>query len=306
MCADRDLYTDNDAENIFIEAIKTFSPLRLKSIEDFLKEFQKERSHVNQNFNKIQLGKYNSLDYQSFVHTMIKKTEFKNFSLAIPPSFRSLFNMHLEDKPEYNLLMWALPYLRPENKFLLIGKILLHAQRGLAFKEVEEFIDHYLAETLVNTTNRLVEYLLTHFDGTMIKYTDIVIDKTLKNQAINVKGFYSKKEYRDTFKSELMDSLKKTIPSDKLKPDDYKGIIISRNNLLKWNEKQNFNFLFNTLEFRNYYWKRFFDPEVQYADMKEYHERPSLYFRSVDLINRNAENNEDLVSESAQLNANNN
>ena len=263
-CGGRDYHTDNEAENIFIESIQAFSPLRSHTLKDFLTDFKKKRTETTkEEGDKIEEDhEYNSNDYRKFILAHFKNNSpYKIFCKELPPPFEDgVFDVPLKEKPEYNLLLWGLPYLKDKNKFGLLREILVHGDMGLSYGELETFVEHYLEASLVETTKRMNAKLQDLKDGSL--KNDKIIDSKVKKDGEEAASFYEGQEYRDIMKKEIMDGVKSVVPEKlkkELSPEDLKHYILNPK-LLK--EIKGLDFLFDPLELRNYVWFRFKAPPV--------------------------------------------
>lgn len=261
-CLGRDYSTDNEAENLFIESIKAFSPLKSHSLTDFLRDFKKKRSEEKKEQEDVieEDLTYNSTDYKKFVLAHLNKSShYKVFSKEVPPTFDQLFETHIKERPEYNLLVWGLPYLKDSHKLPLLGDVLLEGEKGLSIGEIQEFVDHYLQEQLVNVTRRLNSKLQEEKNGKELRNTNYVIDDRLKKEGNDALAFYEGEEYRQTVRNELMAAVKRASPARVTNDEDYNSVVLSPRVL---SQVKGFDFLFDPLELRHYVWFRFKAPPV--------------------------------------------
>lgn len=206
--------TNNKAENLFISVIYNFNELNDFSAKDFMKLFQNIKSvhYEKKNENTIEEKEtYLSVRYKDFKAKLIDKSNSLNsFHERLFPSFDSLFDLYIQDNPEYNILVFAFPYLREKNKFKALMRCLVDVGVNPTLREILKFIDKMIHETLVCSTKRLVEYIKKLKIGVEIVDTEYIIDNEFKELAKLSLEFYEKQEFFSFIKFDILSSLSKS------------------------------------------------------------------------------------------------
>jgi len=209
VCALGNAYqTSNHAENIIVSSIYNFINILDYSKIDFLDEFQKIKTiqYEKKDENLVEEKEtFLSIKYKEFMKNFIDYSNpYCSFHEYLFPSFDSLFDSYLQDSPEYNLLLFALPYLREKNKMKIIIEILNDNRIKPTLNELLNFLERMYNETIIVSTEKLVKYILKIKNNTEMLDTEYVVDMEMKDQAMKALEFYKKYNYFPIIKKEIM------------------------------------------------------------------------------------------------------
>jgi len=258
-CFSRNIQCDNEAEELFRETLTNYKEITDWDYEQIIKDFKKTRVIELKEDEKQQEEdhKYNSVDYARFLVKFIDKSHsLKKFMKALPPSFDFLFDGHIQDKPEYNFSVWALPFLRNKNKFKYVRDICEDGDAGQSFSDINKFLDHFLEEVLVNMTARMDNVLQERDNGSIVG-DGISVTENLKAASRKALSFFKNEDYRNVIKDEVVMKLMSIIGKKTIEVESYYDTIIKQEQLEKLHEF--FPNFFNPLELRIYVWSRFYD-----------------------------------------------
>lgn len=240
---------DNDAELLFQLAIQTYS-LTSHSFEGVLHLFHSIRSvEESEQDNIIEENQtYSSKDYQAFTQKFYnKESNLRHFHKEFPPGFDRLFEYPLKEDPEYNFFTFAFGFLSGSSKAESIHNFLLNSDKETSVKDFEQFLKHYLDESLGGVTKRMNAVLQTTDDGVFIN-NSYCVDSELKRLGNEVQTFFESKEfYLDIIKEVTSFMFGQVKDINQLKVEDFERV------------EKRFPFLFSIVELRCYVWDKYAD-----------------------------------------------
>lgn len=241
--------TDNEVENLFRDILFSLNlqGFNFLSVVNLISsnyvEKDGEKIYTADQYNELINGKFVDLTH-----------DYKKFHIELFPEFEFLFDGYLKEKPEYNFLIWSLPYLRDQSKWIYIRKILDIGGMTLTYGNFEDFLEHYLTEALTNCTRRL-NTVIQNMDTSYLVNNN-VIASSFKNNANLIEIFYSKHEYIVDIQNTILKDLRLRLVSElSSKEDDYIDIksIVLDSRAIDIMEVE-YDWIFNMQDLRSYYW----------------------------------------------------
>jgi len=279
--------TSNIAENLFISILYNFKVITDINKTDFLDEFQKIKSvqYEKKEMNLVEEREtYLSVRFRDFRSKFIDDNNpFCSFHEIIFPSFDSLFDSYLKDYPEYNLLVFALPYLRESNKFKVLINFLHQIGIKPTLMELFSFIERMLHETLIGSTEKILGYINKIKNGTELLDTEFTIDNNLKKQGYESLEYFKTNTFTTSLKYRILTVLNREerkrykrekynkekvvkiqeneekIHGDNVSEEELINFIDEESELEKYHVEilnDEFKFLMNALDLRSYIWKQ--------------------------------------------------
>ncbi len=264
--------TENDAENLFIQVLYSYNKINDYSKRDFIGLFSNIKSIKQETKEEIIEEKeiYISTDYQKqFVEKLVEEgTVYTAFHRSLLPSFEELFTLYIDNNPEYNIMTFAISYLRDKNKFRIAAETIDSDSKVIHLNALLKFIKHYLDHTLIQTTKRLISKLYEFGNNTVLKGTDYFIDESFKKNADKALAIFENSQYFEYIEANIKQCLKKNkailnnseMKNELSSNDHHMNLNIDENDDIILTKKHyellntEFPFLFNTLDVRKDAW----------------------------------------------------
>jgi hypothetical protein len=252
--------TENDAENLFIQIIYSFNTINDYSKRDILEAFSKVKSiQIENKGDQLEEREtFISTNYDIFIKKFIDgSNSLANFHECLFPSFDELFDSYIQDKPEFNIMIFAISFLRDKNKFRVAAEIIEEVDnKKITLSSLLQFIKYYLDQVLTQITKRLVNKISELSNNTVINGTDYYIDDNFKSFAQKSLIRLDTNEYYTYISNHIRSILKKHKASNKeesiINDDEVDKLSLNKKQLELLNTE--LPFLFNTLDVRKDAW----------------------------------------------------